>query len=422
MNTYLQNWHADLKASRDLNTSEIRGFEILLSWFDGWRIGLCLNPGRPAAERFWKEQVRSKGREEWQLLQWAEAIRWYLRWLDICLHQKREVRGLAERLKVAAYSVGARRGYMPNTRKRYGGWLAKFGAWVSGADGSEAKGGALEAMNPAVACEWLTYLVEVKGMSYSSQKSALNALAFFYKSVCGMEEVDLRVRLRKTQARVPVVLSQGEVARVIEQLSGKYQLMARLQYGTGIRISELMSLRVKDFDWERNQVVVREAKGDKSRVTMLPAGVKAELFARRDVVRPVFEMDRANGLAGVKLPTLLARKYPSAPESWQWFWMFPSKKLSFDPDDGTERRHHLHAESYRKALRKAVEAAGIEKRVTPHVFRHSFATHLLETGTDIRTLQELLGHEDVKTTERYTHVAQGVGGTGVRSPLDAMAD
>ena len=236
-----------------------------------------------------------------------------------------------------------------------------------------------------------------------------------------MAEVDLRVTLKKTEAKAPVVMSREEVSRVIDQLGGVYQLAARLQYGTGLRISELLGLRAKDIDWGRDQVVVRQGKGGKDRLTMLPREVKEELRALQNQGRPVHERDRAEGVAGVKLPNALARKYPSAPLSWEWFWLFPSHKLSRDPSCGTLRRHHLHAETYRRSLKKAVEAAGIEKLVTPHVLRHSFATHLLESGTDIRTIQELLGHEDVRTTERYTHVAQGVGGTGVRSPLDELA-
>ena len=416
MSALLANWKTDLAESRDLYGSQKRGFDIVLSWFEGWRISKRLEPGRPAAVRFWREQVQGGGeREDWQMVQWAEAIRWYLNWLEICRYQKREVRSLAERLKGAAFSIGARRGYSLNTRKRYGGWLAQFGAWVSGEGG-----GAREAMDSEWACRWLAYLVDVKCLSFSSQKSALNALAFFFKKICNVEEVDLMVKMRKTSERVPVVMSREEVSRVIGNLTGVHQLAASLQYGTGLRITELMNLRVKDIDWARDQVVVRGGKGDKDRVTMLPAGVKAQLLARKEEVRPLHEKDRADGVPGVKLPNALARKYPSAPVSWEWFWIFPSHQLSRDPDTGIVRRHHLHAETYRRALKAAVEAAGIEKRVTPHVLRHCFATHLLESGTDIRTLQVLLGHEDVSTTERYTHVAENVGATGVQSPLDAL--
>lgn len=414
------NWESDLLSSRDLTGSEKKGFQIFLSWFEMWRIAKNLPPNRISAERFWGEQVRSKEREDWQLEQWAQAMRWYLHWADVCREHQREPRSLAERLKLAAFSYGARRGLSVNTRKRYGGWLAQFGVWVSGETEDGDAGRA--AMDPGNGCLWLAHLVDIKKMSFSSQKSALNALAFFYKDICRHEEVDLRVKLRKTPPSVPVVLSQVEVGKLLARMGGVHRLAAELQYGTGLRVSELIGLRTKDFDWDRDQVVVRCGKGHKDRVTMLPARVKAGLLAEQKRTRRIYDRDRASGLPGVKLPGALDRKYRSAGKSWQWFWMFPSESLSSDPDCGTQRRHHLHPESYRRALRAGVRTAGIEKRVTPHVLRHSFATHLLESGTDLRTIQELLGHEDVRTTERYTHVAQGVGGTGVSSPLDAFAD
>lgn len=425
-------WLNDLRRSRDVSGRDKRGFEIFLRWFESWRTGKHLSAGREAAVRFWKEQVLDIGnrrgaggedgsarerkvREAWQLQQWAEAMRWYLNWMEVCRKQKREVRTLGERLKVAVFSAGSRRGLALATRKRYAGWLAQYGAWLT-ANGS----GARDAMEQERACDWLTHLVEVGGLSFSSQKSALNAVVFFFRDVCSVDEVNLRVRLRKTAPRVPVVLSRGEVKKVIDGMDGIYKLAARLQYGSGLRISELMQLRIKDIDWERGQVVIRGGKGDRDRVTMLPLEVRKDLKEWKEKVRQVHEDDRKAKVAGVKLPTALARKFPGAGEQWQWFWLLPSGKLSGDPDCGTIRRHHLHAEGYRRAMKRAVKNAGIEKRVTPHVLRHSFATHLLESGTDLRTIQELLGHQDVRITERYTHVAEGVGGTGVTSPLDRM--
>ena len=413
MKTIHMNWKADLGASRDVGEFDKKGFEIFLGWFENWRVGKRLDPGREAAVRFWREQVVAGERQDWQLRQWGEAMQWYLRWLEICEEHGREARSLPERLKLAAHSLGARRGLAYTTRKRYAGWLAQYGAWV---------GDARAVMDTERACGWLAHLVDERKMSYSSQKSALNALAFFFKDICGMEEVNLRVRLRKTERRIPVVLSREEVGRVIDRMDGIYQVAARLQYGSGLRVSELMRLRVKEIDWGRGQIHVRGGKGDKDRVTVLPLEVREDLAALRDPARALFDADRAEQLAGVKLPNALARKFPGADTRWEWFWLFPSEQLSHDPDCGTLRRHHLHAESYRSALRRAVAAAGIEKRVTPHVLRHSFATHLLESGTDIRTIQELLGHADVTTTEIYTHVAQGVGGTGVRSPLDGLPE
>ena len=412
------NWKLDLRASRDVSEFDRKGFEIFLEWFELWRVGKRIVPGREASVRFWREQVRAKTRAGWQLKQWAEAMSWYLNWLKVCEEQGREARTLAERLKAAVFSAGARRGLAYTTRKSYGSWLAQYGAWLSGEAGGFA--GARESMDPQRASQWLTYLVEIRELSFSSQKSALNAIVFFLRDVCGMEEVDLRVVLRKTEPKAPVVLSRAEIGKVLAGMDGIHGLMAQLQYGMGLRVAEMMRLRIKDLDWERQQLTVRRGKGGKDRFTMLPGELEPGLLAARSEARAIYEKDRSDGLAGVKLPTALARKYPSAPESWQWFWMFPSRETARDPDCGTLRRHHLHVESYRRAVRGAVEAAGIEKLVTPHVLRHSFATHLLESGTDLRTIQELLGHEDIRTTERYTHVAEGVGGTGVRSPLSGL--
>jgi len=402
-------WRKDLRASRDINDFDKKGFEVFLGWFEKWRIGVRLESDRSAGVRFWREQVGARARESWQLRQWAEAMRWYLNWLDVCRHHGREARSVPERLKIAAHAFGARRGLAFNTRKRYAGWLAQYGAWV---------GDPRRVMDPEVACEWLGDLVDVKRLSYSSQKSALNALAFFFKDICGLEEVNLRVRFRKTPRRIPVVLSRDEVRRLIGKMEGVYQVAARLQYGSGLRTSELMRLRVKEVDWERGQIEVRGGKGDKDRTTILPLEVREDLAAQRRSALGIYESDRAEGVAGVMLPNALARKYTNAPTSWEWFWFFPSEKLSSDPWSGILRRHHRHAEGYRRALACAARSVGIMKRVAPHSLRHSFATHLLESGIDIRTIQELLGHENVATTEIYTHVAEGVGGRGVRSPLD----
>ena len=222
---------------------------------------------------------------------------------------------------------------------------------------------------------WLQHLVDVEKLSFSTQKCALNALVFFYRDVCRMppEEVVLGVKMQKTNSRIPVVMSRDEVIRVIAKMQGTFQVYARLQYGTGLRIAELLALRIKDLDWDRNQVVIRGGKGDKDRVTMLPRSLKQDLLAIRDAARPWFDLDRAERLPGVKLPNALARKYPAAPESWEWFWMLPSHKRSHDPDCGTLRRHHVHPETYRRAVRKAVEDAGITKLVTPHVLSHVYS-------------------------------------------------
>lgn len=258
----------------------------------------------------------------------------------------------------------------------------------------------------------------------------LNALAFFFKYVCGVEEPAFGVKLRKTGERVPVVLSKPETQRVFEKIktvSKRYELAARLQYGAGLRLSELVRLRIKDVDLERGTVTVRCGKGDKDRMTVLPLSLRKEVAEQIERARAVWQADREAGMAGVYLPGALARKFRRAAESFEWFWLFPARQVSVDPETrsgkGTEaggivRRHHLHGTVYNEAIKRAAAEAGIDKRVTSHALRHSFATHLLEDGLDLRTIQEILGHEDISTTEIYLHVATGVNGLGVRSPLD----
>jgi integron integrase len=228
----------------------------------------------------------------------------------------------------------------------------------------------------------------------------------------------------------PVVLSKEETQRVFNELEepmkthkktgGRYGLAARLQYGAGLRVSELVRLRVQDVDLERGTVTVRGGKGDKDRMTVLPKSLRDDLAGQIGRARELWEHDREAGQAGVYLPGALARKFRRSAETFEWFWLLPAKQLSTDPESGLRRRHHLHAKVYNEAIKRAASAAGIEKRVTSHALRHSFATHLLESGTDLRRIQDLLGHEDITTTEIYLHVAMGANGMGVSSPLDAM--
>lgn len=402
-------WRADLDASRDLSDLEKQNYGFLLSWFESWRVRQRLEPGRAAAVEFWKSQVAVKPRKEWQLERWSEAVRWYLRWLQCCRIGGLEVRGVGERMGNAVMRAGARRGLALRTRETYAGWVRRFGEWAG-----EAKA----AMDTGHGAEWLEHLVAVSRVSFATQKQALNALVFFYRDVCGMEEVRLEVKLRKTKQREPVVLTKVELLALLDRLEGQYRLAAELQYGGGLRLGEVVSLRVKDIDPIREQVTVRCGKGDRDRTTVLPKRVKPMLKGALVGARELFDRDRANGAPGVALPGALERKMSRSGERWEWFWIFPADHLSRDPETGVVRRHHLHPDVYAGNVRRAAAAAGIAKRVTTHCLRHSFATHLLEGGTDLRTIQELMGHEDVKTTEIYTHVATGVNGCGVRSPLD----
>lgn len=404
-------WSKDLEGSCDVSLREKPSFAMLLGWMEKFVSAKGMVPGRTACARFWRESVMIRQREAWQIEQWGAAVRWYLRWLENQQAAGREVRGLSQRVRDAVYRAGARRGLAPRTRETYARWVASFAEWAG--DGRAM-------MQAAKGRDFLIWQVEGRKVSYSTQKQALNALVFFYKAVCGMDEVDLEVRLRKTEPRIPVVLDAKEVLAVFDKIDEKYGLMARIQYGGGLRLMELVRLRVKDVDENRGIVTVRCAKGDKDRTTVLPEALRVEVAEKKAELRQLFEEDRASGLAGVWLPEALVRKHPHGGGKWQWQYFFPAAKPSLDPQSGLVRRHHIGEDAYANALRQAVEDSMIDKNATSHAFRHSFATHLLEGGTDLRTIQTLLGHADVKTTEIYTHVAKGVGAMGVRSPLDCL--
>jgi integron integrase len=267
---------------------------------------------------------------------------------------------------------------------------------------------------------YLSMLANRRRVAPSTHNQALSALLFLYRAVLKVELpwLDNLQRPRRPQ-RLPVVLSVDEVTAVLSRMQGEYGLLARLLYGTGMRISEALRLRVKDVDFDRLTLVVREGKGDKDRALMLPQSLVADLRAQLSYSHLLWQRDRAQEVAGVELPHALARKYPRAPRSWAWHWVFPQATLSVDPRSGVHRRHHLFDQTFQRAFKRAVLAADVHKPATPHTLRHAFATHLLQAGYDIRTVQELLGHADVSTTMIYTHVLK-VGGMGVRSPLDVL--
>ena len=265
---------------------------------------------------------------------------------------------------------------------------------------------------------FLTYLSVERNVSSSTQNQALSGLLFLYREVLEIQLPWLDgIERSKRPKRMPVVLTREEVSAVLDRLDGTTALILTLAYGTGMRIMEAVRLRVKDVDFARGEILIREGKGFKDRVTMLPGSLMLQLRDHLARVRSLHELDCKEARGEVYLPFALARKYPKAARDWGWQYVFPSQKLSIDPRSGREGRHHADPQNLQRCMRRAVQLAGITKPATPHTLRHSFATHLLESGYDIRTVQELLGHKDVQTTMIYTHVLNR-GGRGVRSPLD----
>lgn len=265
---------------------------------------------------------------------------------------------------------------------------------------------------------FLTYLATDRQVSSSTQNQAKAALLFLYQKVLNIELPWLdKVITAKPSKRLPVVLTPTEVRRLLDGTSGTMNLIVSLLYGTGMRLLEGLRLRVKDVEFTRREIIIREGKGNKDRVTMLPENLVLPLSTHLEKVKALHQRDLDAGFGAVYLPNALAVKYPNAPKAWGWQYVFPSTVHSIDPRSGLERRHHLHEASVQRAVREAAKLANIHKPVSPHVLRHSFATHLLQAGYDIRTVQELLGHKDVATTMIYTHVLNK-GGRGVISPLD----
>ena len=265
---------------------------------------------------------------------------------------------------------------------------------------------------------FLTHLAVARRVSASTQNQAKSAILFLYKEVLAEPLPWLEgIESAKKPARLPVVLTRAEVESILTHLGGTVGLMIRLLYGTGMRIMECVRLRVKDVDFARSEIVVRQGKGARDRMTVLPQTVSAPLKDHLLRVRTLHEADLEEGYGEVHLPDALARKYPGAPRQWAWQYVFPSRTRSVDPRSGAVRRHHADEKALQRAMQQAVRRAGVAKLATPHTLRHSFATHLLQSGYDIRTVQELLGHKDVSTTMIYTHVLNK-GGRGVVSPLD----
>ena len=298
------------------------------------------------------------------------------------------------------------------TEECYMGWARRFERWLRGKSVENAGGDDVR--------NYLEYLAVEGKVAASTQRQALNALVFLYREVLHLDLGDFSgYKPARAGKRIPVVLSRQQCQALFRELSGSCLLMAQLMYGAGLRLMELLRLRVQDVDFEQGLVVIRQGKGGKDRVSVLPESLRAALLEQRERLHALYEQDRQEGLAGVWLPPAVENKIPTAGTQWIWQWYFPSRQLSVDPRSGVLRRHHLQDASFQNAIRKAARAANLPVRVTPHTLRHSFATHLLANGADIRTVQELLGHADVSTTMIYTHVLNR-GGLAVRSPLDNL--
>jgi len=393
--------------------------------------------------------IKGRGREAWQRLQAVRAIRFYQR--TVLALDDPSLEDIERRLVQAAKAEAAESGsdrlsdedrqqiigriderepsvvqqmrrelrlrhYARRTERSYVGWVTRFlksltlkhDDLLSNIGENEVK-------------EFLTNLAVTSRVSASTQNQAWSALLFLFQKVLARELEFIDAVRAKTPQRIPVVLSQDEVGRVLAQLGGRDLLIAQLLYGGGLRLLEGLRLRVKDVDFDRGQLVIRDGKGMKDRVTMLPETASDALQRQIGTARSIHEHDLAEGVGRVSLPFALSRKFPGADLECGWQYVFPAIRVSQDRRTGIIRRHHLHQSVFPDSLKRAVLRAEVEKQVTSHTLRHSFATHLLESGYDIRTVQELLGHKDVSTTMIYTHVLQK-GASAVRSPLDASLE
>lgn len=335
--------------------------------------------------------------------------------LDLLNEEERCSRELYEKYQpilAEVVKVVRLKNYSMRTEKTYRAWIARFFYFH--------KPDEVLSLGSTEVKQYLEYLVLKRNVSVATQKQALNAIAFLFNQVWKKPMGNLGEFAESRRPRkLPVVLSRNEVRQVLQQLRGKHQLMAGLMYGGGLRLMECVTLRVLDVDFDYNQLIIRNAKGFKDRIVPLPAKFKDALREQIDFVSRLHQHDLKSGYGEVYLPDALARKYQGASKDFRWQYVFPSTRIAADPRSGILRRHHLHETSLQKIIRHAVTKAGITKRETTHTLRHSFATHLLESGYDIRTVQELLGHSDVSTTMIYTHVLN-TPGISIRSPVDLI--
>ncbi len=359
----------------------------------------------------------AKEKEDWQVKQARDAVRLYRYFRESPQDgekggKKRAAEwGLVEAKMREALRLRHR---SIRTERTYLGWVRAF---------AEASGVRPEDVTSGDVRRFLSHLAVERNVAPSTQNQAFHALLFLFRHVLeqgNLEDVADTVRAR-AKPRLPVVFSPEEIRRIFAELEGVHLLMARLIYGCGLRLQECLRLRVKDIDFDQGCIVVRSGKGDKDRLTVLPDTLRNDLLAHLEAIREVYEKDRAAGSGETWLPAALSRKYPGAGREWAWFWVFPSASLSVDPRTGQVRRHHIHPSTLQRRFKRAVQAAGVTKNGSVHSLRHSFATHLLARGYDVRTIQELLGHARLETTMIYTHLA-GKSILGVASPLDSWTN
>ena len=393
-------WVVRLKNSK-LDEAKIKSFEITIRWY----LSFCNNEeitiSNDSARFFIKRVTLEKEANEFCVKSWKAALNWYF---TECKNLPQWHKDIICLLRVRHYAI--------RTEKSYIGWLGRFSQFCNEEDLLKVP---LDSVSG-----FLDDLAVNGRVGYSTQRQALNALILFYREIVGVNTDSLKSYTKgKQKLRIPVVLSKEECHSLFNVMEGTMKLMAQTLYGSGLRLMELTKLRVKDLDFDRGTLTVKSGKGDKDRVSVLSEALILPLKEHLKRVYTLHTKDRNDDVGPVYLPDALSRKYKNAGKEWLWMWVFPSAKLSEDPlSPGVIRRHHLHEKVLQRHIKKCGALAGINKRVTPHTLRHSFATHLLENGSDIRTVQSLLGHSDVKTTEIYTHVMKKPG-IGVKSPLDS---
>jgi integron integrase len=431
---------AEMLARTDLPERRKESWAILLKWYLGFcrrsRAGVNVQSARDFIEWAQKE----KQPQPWQVEGWKEALNWFFREAknqgsDLTVdaarppHQTSNIQcGAATNQtpdkpmpteskqvpawKTAFLTVVRRRHYSYRTEQSYLVWLERFARFCRTDD--------LRSRGPEDIKGFLDELALNERLSASSQRQALNAVVFLLREVYGKELGDFSdYRRAKVRTHAPEWLTPDEVTRLLEQLEGRWRLLTCVAFGGGLRLMELLRLRVKDVDLEQEIITVRGGKGNKDRFVPLAHVVVEPLRAHLSKVRRLYEQDRKAQVAGVWLPDGLERKYPKAGEEWPWFWVWPDDHLSADPRSGLKRRHHASDRLFQMRVKQAGYKAKLNKRVTPHALRHSFASHSLDAGYDIRTVQELLGHKSVETTMIYTHVMRKKG-LGFRSPLDNL--